>query len=55
MCIPGTKKEGPKLDPVDVYVKSRVVQDSVNLAWEMSKGASPGDEFQSLAKILPNS
>lgn len=53
--VPGAKKEGPVLDPVDVYVKSRVVQDSINLAWEMSKGALPEGDFKSLSKILPNS
>jgi hypothetical protein len=45
---------GPSLCPVDMYVKSRVVQDSVSLAWEMSKGALPDDEFESLSRILPN-
>ena len=45
---------GPSLCPVDLYVKSRVVQDSISLAWEMSKGAQGVDEFQSLSRILPN-
>jgi len=39
--------------PVDLYVKSRVVHDAINLAREASEDIQNTDEFNSLSKILP--
>ena len=44
----------PHICPVDLYVKSKVVSDAINLAWKVSTGEKDLTEFGSLSKIYPN-
>ena len=52
--IKEVKEEGEdEICPVDLYVKSRVVTDAINLAREPLNDIENTDEFNSLSKILP--
>ena len=51
---PAAEVVAPHICPVDLYVKSKVVADAINLAWKVSTGEKGIDEFGSLSKIYPN-